>query len=135
MAAYSYAIATEAGGVGGLTNVEELSTGFPPPEGGVLQYPEVYIDGDGQRQYDGFPSVTWRWTGGLTQAQYNTLRGYCAAGSASKTVYITTKKDDGTYANYKAILHWPDEPDRFKVSGGGGFYAGFELLFTRLEAQ
>ena len=67
----------------------------------------------------------------LTQSMVNTLRTICSGQSAA--VYLTTRKNDGTFATYSAIMIWPSltqmERRRFK-----GRYLGLEFQFRQLEA-
>ena len=48
--------------------------------------------------------------GALTQAQRDVLKAYCATASAA--VYVRTRKQGLTYANYTAVMTWPQKETR-----------------------
>lgn len=57
----------------------------------------------------GEPQADWEWTY-LTMDMRNQLRAFCPGASAN--VYIRALKNDGSYANFSAIVHWPAEEQR-----------------------
>lgn len=128
MALYEYKIATEAAGVGGLTNVESLATPVPAPKSTFEEYLEQVQLGDGTVRGAGWMTATWHWDV-LSQAQRNQLRTYCTG--ASEVVYIRTRKNDSSdaYANYKAVMIWPSEEKT------AGRRLDFTLRFQALELQ
>lgn len=130
MAIYEYKIATEAQGVEGLTNLEDL--GLPPPSADLPHLSVTHYTGEGLQKGDGAEVVVWHWTIFL-QAHYNILRGYCPVPNLSAWVYIRTRKDDGTWANYKAAMQWPKNPSENRRMGQA--FMPFEVEFTRLEEQ
>lgn len=65
--------------------------------------------GDGSEQAVGAPATSWHW-GFLTANQRSALKSYCPGRSAE--VFIRTKIDDETYADFQAILVWPNSENR-----------------------
>jgi hypothetical protein len=123
-ALYDYQIGTTSS----MTNVESLTVAsgdpVPAPKSSFKPYADKLALGDGTARGVGFPSATWHW-GYLTLAQRNALRVFCSGQSAA--VYIRTRKDDDTYANYTATLIWPDEEEK-----EAGRRLDFTLQFIRL---
>ena len=135
MTVYSYAIATFAAGTGALANLETLTGLTRPPHSIFTLYPVEYTGGDGRTVGDGQPTCTWTFDS-LSQAQVNALRAFVLSGATylqSASVYITTRKDDGTYSNFLAWLHWPRDFHTKRVLGG--YYEGIEITFTNLVQQ
>lgn len=105
MAKYEYAIGTS---VATLVNVEELANGVTnvPPRGMAVDPVSVRRTGaDGLVYGDGFPSCKWQFDV-ITGAQLDELLDYLDT-AQSAVVYIKTRKDDHTYATYKAVMHRP----------------------------
>lgn len=92
---------------GGMTNVESLTTPLPAPKSNYLPYARVHNRGDGGTRGVGFPIATWTFPI-LSAEQYNQLKSFCSGSSAD--VYIRTKLDDDTYADFQAKMLWPNEP-------------------------
>ncbi len=68
-----------------------------------MQYSNFYSAGDGTR-----PGVGWfvqKWLfGRLTEHYWDHLKAF-----KNTQVWVTTRKNDGTYGNYTAIAIFPDE--------------------------
>lgn len=126
MGAYSYEIGSS---LAGMVNVENLSTPLPAPKSMEFYQPYTqYIPaGDGTVFGAGWAVTEWHW-GYVTKAQYEQLKTFCSG--ASSEVYIKTRKNDGTYATYKAVMVWPQTHNI-----QGDIYLEFTLKFQRLEAQ
>lgn len=132
MAAYNYALGlTQAG----MTHVEEITAtaGWPdgrPPRGRFYESSEVADRSDGHVIGRGFPYAVWVFDW-LNQAMVNQLRAYCPGYSAD--VYLRTRRNDGSFADYQAIMVWPtaDQMDRRRF---GGRYQGLEIQFRQLQA-
>ena len=65
--------------------------------------------GDGSERAVGSPATSWHW-GFLTAAQRTALKALCPGRSAD--VFIRTKIDDETYADFQAIVVWPNSENR-----------------------
>jgi len=92
---------------GGMTNIEDLTTPLPAPKSNYLPYARVVNKGNGGTRGVGSPVAQWIF-GVLTLEQYNQLKTFCPDSSAD--VYIRTKLDSDTYADFQAKLIWPNEP-------------------------
>jgi hypothetical protein len=108
MAQYQYKIATT---YAGLTNLEDIVGLQSAPHHSLIEYSQPTTVGDAAVKSLGWRMTTWHWDF-LTQAQYTALKTFCAALSAS--VYIQTKKNDGTYQIYTAIMHWPTKEPEYE---------------------
>jgi hypothetical protein len=128
---YSYEIGTTET----TTNIETvlISAGFPAglaPKGRFIEYTVPVDKIDGHRAGHGAPMAIWEFDI-LTQAMVNTLRStYCPGYSAN--VYINTRKNDGSYAKYSAIMIWPQ--DQMEKRNFNGRYLGLQFEFRQLEA-
>jgi hypothetical protein len=128
MAIYSYEIGDT---YENMVNIEDL--GLPPPSGSEFEdYSVENIAGNGLVYGDGYPTAQWPFDI-LSQAAFNALCNYVNnqyTTGASAQVYIKTKKRDGTYATYTAIIHQP-KGKRPPVSGG--YWRDVTVEFTHLE--
>jgi len=129
MALYDFKLGSESGGVAGLTNVEDILGGMQPmaPSSFFSPYSDLVQLGDGTISGQGWSTAEWRFDF-LSKAQRNALKAFCPG--KSKVVFIRTIKDDGNYANYKAVMIWPDEEKWFAQR-----ITEFVLRFQRLEVQ
>ncbi len=130
MSRYSYEIGTTAEN---LVNVETLLASGNKANGvrGMGLEPfSVYRTAVSGREYgDGYPHTTWE-IDYLTPTMYNALMAYVGAGNQSAPVYIRTRKEDGTYGLYTAIMHRPKLRAERVWSG---FWTNVSIHFTRLE--
>lgn len=126
MPQYSYAI----GSSNPPTNVEELPTPVNPPRGRFSEHSVLLDRSNGRVSGHGFPSAIWHFDI-LTQDMIDQLRLFCPGASA--TVYLTTRKNDGTFDTYRAIMIWPTQT-QLDARAAGGRYLGLEFTFRRLEA-
>ena len=92
---------------GGLTNIEALSEPLPLPKSNYLPYARTPNKGNGGTRGVGSPIAQWAF-GVLTVEQYNQLKTFCPGSSAD--IYIRTKLDDDTYADFQAKMIWPNDP-------------------------
>jgi hypothetical protein len=102
-----YAIASFADGVDGLTALTELLTvtGAPPNPAPFTPYQQnVGSDLNGAPIWAGLPSARWEWTA-LPRTDFETLLNFCPNGSA--LVFISTRRNDGTFANFLALMKQP----------------------------
>ena len=96
---------------GGMANLETIIEPEHAPKSTYLPYARVYNKGSGGTRGVGSPVATWTF-GYLSAGEYNVLKAYCPGASAD--VFIRTKLDDDTYADFQAKMIWPNEgPDRW----------------------
>lgn len=97
-----YKIGTSVG------NLVELGTlGLPEPRNTFEENSVVVAAANSRRYGHGWALSNWDW-GFVTLAARNALRsGYCTGKSAD--VVVATKKGDGTFANFTAVIIWPDK--------------------------
>lgn len=94
---------------------------------------EPYADyrtlASGKRMGLGAPVATWTFPT-LERAQRDQLRTFCSGASA--TVYIRTATNDSadSYADFEAVMHWPDTEER-----PAGLRHNFVIRFTHLVEQ
>lgn len=110
----------------GLTAVESLTTPVYPPKSSYQPYQEAIDLGSRKVRGVGLPSTTWRWNI-ITAAQRAQLRTFCTGASAE--VYIATRGDGDSFANFKAVMVWPQTEERDFLRR-----TGFEIIFRALEA-
>ena len=93
-----------------ITNIESLATPLPVPRAPFNPYARSVMAASGASVGKGFPSCQWIFSR-LTPAQREQLRTFCPGVSA--VVYIHTMTNDSdAYANFQAVMHWPDEERR-----------------------
>lgn len=125
MARYSYALGTS----NPPTNVEDFATPLYPPRGRYFEAAAFVDKLDGHQAGRGNPYALWHFDI-LTQDMVNALRVICPGESAA--VYITTRKNDGTYGTFSAVMLWPHgqmEKRQFL-----GRYLGLDFMFRKLVA-
>ena len=92
---------------GGMTNVELLTTPLQAPKSNYFPYARVASKGNGGARGIGSPVATWMFPL-LSAAEYSQLKTFCPGASAD--VFIRTKLDNDTYADFEAKMIWPNEP-------------------------
>lgn len=111
MPTYQYRIGST---FGGLINTETLTISAACPRGvvpvgtPVQDWATRYIGSNGLPRQDGLPICQWRFTA-IPYAAYNLLRAYWS-GLPGARLYITTRKADGTFADFTANGIWPETP-------------------------
>lgn len=113
--------------LGGMTNLESLTTPVPLPQFDYLPFAKVVNLGSGGTRGVGFPVATWTFQL-LTIEEYTQLRTFCAGASA--VVFIRTRVDDDNYDDFQAKMIWPNE-------GQGRWFGNrknFTLTFRNLVA-
>ncbi len=95
----------------GMTNLEALTAPISAPRTPFKPWATSVVAASGVSIGKGFPSCQWIFSQ-LTPAQRDQLRAFCTGKSA--TVYIRTMTNDSSdsYANYQAIMAWPDDEKR-----------------------
>lgn len=132
MAFHEYKIGTTAGN---MVYVEQLVAGeiCQPPGGSVVKPYSVYrVAVSGLEYGDGYPECEWRFAH-CSKAMYTALTAYVGAGNQSASVYIKTRKDDTTFATYKAVMHRPKLGD--EAAWALGYWSDVTIRFTMLELQ
>ena len=118
-----------------MVNVDTI-VGMHLPRGTFRLFPVTYTGFDGRTVGDGRPVAIWRFDV-LAQSELNALRAYLVSGSTylmSAPVYIKTRMDDGNFATFAAIMHWPDDIDSKRIpASAGGVYQDVEIVFTALQ--
>lgn len=91
----------------GLTSLDQLTTPLVNPRSEGLQTSDPVDIADGSRRSIGWLRQAWHW-GFMSEAQCEALRGYIG------TVYVRTRKNDGNFETYSAVLVWPEqEPEHY----------------------
>ena|SRR5688572_22148272 len=109
-----------------LTNLSELTTPVEHPKSDHLPYARTVNKGNGGRRGIGSPVAVWNFPL-LSLDERNQLKEFCPGASAN--VYIRTKLNDDSYADFSANMIWPDTPeDRWY-----GEKKNFSILFRNLE--
>jgi hypothetical protein len=108
MATYEYKLGTT---YGGMTNLEEMAKPVSAPHHTIPQYSKPTNLGSSQVRGLGWKTIVWHWDF-IAQDQYDQLKSFCTGLSAS--VFINTRKSDGTYQTYSAIMLWPTKEPEFQ---------------------
>jgi hypothetical protein len=109
----------------GLANVEGLTPKLLHPRA-TPPLPSMSIPlASAKVRGAGWLTFNWTWDF-LEQEQYNLLRTYCPARSA--TIFVSTKDEEGTYASYRTEMIWPERPERSQNT-----YLDFTITFNVLE--
>ena len=90
----------------GMTSLEELEQPVPLPQFDYMPFARVVNLGSGGTRGTGSPVAQWTFQL-LAIEEYNQLRTFCAG--ASTEIYIRTRVDDDTYADFQAKMIWPNE--------------------------
>lgn len=107
----SYKIGTTALNMVEIETVLDSTGKIFTPRSEPINYPVQHQLGSGGARFSGQPYTAWNWDY-LPVADYAALlTAYCTAASAS--VYITTRKNDNTFAVFTATMVRPEkEPER-----------------------
>jgi hypothetical protein len=127
MTTYQYSF--EIGSTSTTTNLEALTTPVNPPICNFTEWTRIYDKLDASVGADGYPACTWHFPL-LTQAMVTQLRTFCSGKSAN--VYIKTRRSDGTFVKYSAVMIWPDNQLQRRVQMGR--YLDLEIQFRKLVA-
>ena len=120
-----------------LTNVKNLSNlrgheRVEPRGLAVEPYSVYHTSASGLAYGDGFPRTKWTFDL-IYQEQLDALLDYLN-GNQSAVVYIKTRKDDRTYAYYRAVMHRPIVGDEMTPLYDNR-WGPVEIRFTMLEEQ
>lgn len=117
--AYLYRIgATEVG----LTLLSTLN--IVAPKHTYKPYARTTILGNGRKKGLGYPEATWHWDY-VTKDQRDAIRAY--VDNLSKEVFITTRVEDDSYADFSAIMNWVEEEEK-----DAGRRFDLNIVFTHL---
>lgn len=107
-----FGIGTSSGGIASLEALTvPIMADSAPVKSSFIKYPVLKLLASGATRGQGFPQASWLFSI-MSLEERNSLRTYCTGASAS--VYIKTKKDDDSWANFSAIMIWPkDDSDRW----------------------
>lgn len=126
MAEYSYEIGAN---YAARENVEDIIS--IPPSGVEFNYHSILrSQGDGKVVGDGYAICVWHFRY-LSWTDHSTMLGYIGSGNESNDVVIRTRRQDGTYEYYDAIIHRPRVPEELRQHSAGWHDISFR--FTRLE--
>ena len=112
---------------GTMTNLAALDMPVEAPRSAYAPYAKLVRLGDGSTRGLGYPQAQWSFPL-LTLEERDQLKTFCA--DASAVVYIRTKLNDDTYADFRAVMHWPEEEERWLA----GVKQSLTIRFTMLEA-
>lgn len=112
---------------GTMTNLSALATPVTAPRSGYLPYAKTVRLGDGSARGLGAPIAQWDFPL-ITLEERDMLKTFCPGASAA--VCIRTKLNDDTYADFSAVMHWPEEEERWLA----GVKQSLSIRFTMLEA-
>ena len=111
---------------GGMTNIQSLTVPLELPKSEYMPYARVVNLGSGGKRGVGSPMATWNFPL-LTVEQRDQLKSFCAG--ASGPVFIRTKLNDDTYADFSATMIWPEGETRWY-----GVKQNYSILFRNLVA-
>jgi hypothetical protein len=89
----------------GMTNLEALMVPLVPPKSNYLPYARTVNLGSGGKRGVGSPMAFWDFSL-MTLEERNQLKEFCPGAAAD--VYIRTKLNDDTYADFSAKMLWLD---------------------------
>jgi len=119
-----------------MAYVESLvGTGNAPngPKGMAIVPWTLYRTAVSGRTYgDGYPTTEWNFSF-LPYSAFAALMEYIGDGNQSAPVYIRTRDDEGTYANYHAIMHRPRPKQDMACEMRG--WRNVKIRFTHLVRQ
>lgn len=132
-----YALAYGNNNAASLQSIESITPsgdrGFVAVQG-YSSYDEgiVNVRQDGLIYISGYPTAAWVFSA-LTRKQYQYLQSNYTVGGTSLSGYVTvrTRKEDGTFANFNAVLLLPKLPE---LNRRRKLYQDVTIRFVRLVA-
>lgn len=118
--------------LGGMTALETLATPVELPNPEYYPYSRIVTLGDGSARGLGMPKAIWTFPL-MEVAQITMLRTFCAGASA--TVFIRTKKNDGSYASFEGEMVWPVSKDGQHKANFPDHRAALVIEFRNLVEQ
>lgn len=127
MAIYDYQIGANTENMEYVENkIDSICTGH------FERWPVKYTGANGKTYGDGLPKAVWRFDL-ISQTDLNTLREYWEDNNVylpSNEMAIRTRLDDGTFATFDCIGHWPNGIENKRIPGN--FYRDVEIEYTQL---
>lgn len=110
-----------------MTDLENLETPIieERPVSDYMPYARTVNKGNGGKRGIGSPVAVWNFPL-LHLAQRNQLKEFCEGASAE--VYIRTKTHEDTYADFQAVMIWPEGESRW----AGGEKKNLSIQFRNL---
>lgn len=111
---------------GGLTALDALSTPLPDPQPVHNLYRKMVRLGDGSLQGQGPQTVVWTFPL-LEPEQIDQLKAF----ESSDPIYITTRKQDDSFASFEVLMTLPDprqDGDHLFQGVRSGFVVEFIIL-------
>jgi len=112
-----------------LTNT--VSYGLAPRGMAVHPYSYYHEASSGREYGDGYPYTQWEFDG-LGASDKAALDAYLSTNQSAQ-LYIRTRKEDGSYALYQAIMHRPKQKDEGRYESG--IWQSVIYRFTMLIEQ
>ena len=116
----------------GMTALESLTTPVDLPQWEYYPYARLVTLGSGGTRGIGLPKVVWTFPI-LDVDQISQLRTFCSGASAQ--VYIRTKIQDGTYADFLADMIWPVSKDGQHKPSFPDHRSGLVIEFRNMVEQ
>jgi hypothetical protein len=110
----------------GMVNLDALTVAVTEPRSEFLDYARIVAMLDGSMRGLGFAAASWV-LAITTLEERNQLKVFCPGPSAN--VFIRTKKNDDTYADFSCVMNWPEKEERWMA----GIKQNLIIMFTMLE--
>lgn len=121
---YNFSIGTT---LGGITNIESLTTPVTPPKSTWKPYAEQKdLSSLGTRGL-GAPVATWTWTI-LSRAERDQLRQFCTGSSAAVFIRTRTNESGDAFKYYSATMIWPTQKEELDIRRRVNFEIEFRAL-------
>ena len=109
-----------------MTNLADLATPIDAPRSRYFPYAQLKRLSDGSLRGLGFARAIWDFPF-MTLSERNQMALFCPGPSAR--VYIRTKLNDDSYADFVGVLNWPEDEERWAA----GYKQQMTFEFTNLE--
>lgn len=110
----------------GMENIQSLTEPLEIPRSEYYPYARTVNKGNGGKRGVGSPVAIWTFPL-LTVEQRDQLKTFCP--DASGVVYIRTKLNDDTYADFQATMLWVENEPRWY-----GVKQNYQIVFRNLVA-
>lgn len=135
---YDYELGSD---INTMTNVWGMGSGTLSPHervepmGKQLRPFSTYAIAVSGMQYgDGYSWTKWHFDA-IHEDQLEEMESYVGDGNQSAAVGVRTRKEDGTFAPFTAIMHKPKQSEGEKTPTFNNMWTGVDILFTMLEEQ
>jgi len=109
-----------------MVNLGSLTEALDAPRSFYRPYARTIGLLSGTAVGQGWPVAVWEFTV-MTPEQRNQLKAFCTGAAA--TVFVRTKLNDDTYADFSGVMIWPEEEER-----RWGLKFGLKVEIRRLVA-